>query len=1022
MSYTKINNLAGWTVFAIALLVYLMTMEPTSSFWDCGEFLACAARLEVGHAPGAPFFMLLQRFFALFAAGNPQRIALFINAESALASAFTILFLFWTITRMANRILTQTDTAGGKHNTLLSIGAGATGALAYTFSDTFWFSAVEAEVYATSSLFTALVFWAMLRWEAIADRPKADRWLLLIAYLIGLSIGIHLLNLLTIPALAVIYYFRRCRFSKTGLLLAFCIGCGLLGLVQFGIIQFLPALAARFELVFVNDFGLPYDSGALFFILLLAGLLIRTLSYARRKNRYLLHTGTLGICFVLLGFSTYTVTLLRSRAEVGVDMTNPDNIHSLVAYLQRTQYLQQPLISGPDYNSPVTGLKKKGDIYSKTPMAGKDHYRIIDTRLQYKYDPSRIRFFPRIWDNSDPNKVRFYQDFLGYNESDIPTSADNLSFFMGYQINWMWFRYFMWNYAGRQNDLEGQGDAKRGNWISGIDLLDKSRVGATDLMGSSHRNNPAHNKLYCLPLVLGLAGLWYQFRHRRKDALACLLLFFFTGIAIGIYLNMSALQPRERDYAFAGSTYAFAIWIGLGVLALQFLMQRLLKRAVTPAWSICCCLLAAPVLMAAEEWDDHDRSVKTLARDTAFNVLQSCAPNAILFTQADNDTYPLWYLQEVEGIRQDVRVIITELAGADWYIDQLNRKINQADAVPMIWKPGDYMGGKHNYISYVADPRIPKDKYLELGDVCRFMITGDSNYKLAANDGALHNFLPSKNLFIRGLSPQQLLERKLLTDTAGLDNSMKWTLPKDILYKNDLALLNIIAAVAEQGWQRPVYFSGALIGSSNVLNLGPYLHMEGVAYRLLPFTRHSAVQTEERNPINLDKSLALFTQTYLWGGADHKQVYFDEKNRIMLMPYRIYGSQLVLELMAQNRTEEATALLDTILKKIPETAYPYDISGYYLAEALYSTGQNPRGRNLVTGMARDLEADLGWINSLTDRQQQGLIPDVRQDIGILQMLMNLCRQYKDETTARQLEQQLQRLLPMANRIVDRSGA
>lgn len=1018
MSYNKINNISGLFTASLALCVYLLTMEHSGSFWDCGEFLACAAKLEVGHAPGAPFFMIIQRFFAILAGSNPQRMTLFMNAESSVASALTILFLFWTITRFTRKMLVTPATVPGTREILLIMGAGFTGALAYTFSDTFWFSAVEAEVYATSSLFTALVFWAMLKWEAIATEPKADRWLVLIAYLIGLSVGVHLLNLLTIPAIAMVYYFKRYRSSRTGILLAFVSGCMILGLVQFGIIQYLPIIAAQFDLLFVNSFGLPYDSGTLFFIVLLAAILIVVLRRSRQKGQYLLHTATLCTCFIILGFSTYTVPLLRSRAEVGVDMTNPDNIHSLVAYVQRTQYLQQPLLSGPDYNTPVTGLKEKGPIYTRTQEQGKDHYALTDKSFAYEYDRSRLRFFPRIWDNSDPGKARFYRDFLGLDEQDIPTTADNISFFMGYQMNWMWFRYFMWNYAGRQNDLEGQGDAQRGNWMTGIKILDRPRVGNTDLMPEGLRDNRARNELYALPLLLGTAGCWYQWRRQRRDALVTSLLFFFTGIAIGIYLNMSALQPRERDYAFAGSTYAFAIWIGMSVPALQQLLHWLFKKNGTPLISITITLALGPVLMAAREWDDHDRSGLSLAKATARNVLESCAPNAILFTQADNDTYPLWYLQEVEGVRTDVRVIIIELAGADWYISQLQRKINQADAVPMIWKPKDYMGSNHNYISYAATALVPGNKYIPLEELCRFITSDDNRLKLPLNDGSLQNYLPSKNVLLKGPDKNSLVRLGLLTaaDTALSVPDMKFTLPKDVLYKNDLTVLNIIAGIASEGWNRPIYFSGAYPGSNNVLNLAPYLRMEGVVYRLLPCTL-PAHNAEDPGSVDLEKSSRLFLKEYTWGGASNKNAHLDEKNRVMLMAYRINAARLANALNQKDRKAEAIQIIKKVLKEIPERAYPHDITSCYLAESLYQCGQPAQAALLMTDIAAAMEAQINWTSSLQEIQQHSLAPDIRNAVGILQFMMNITNQYKDEATASRLEQQLQRLYPVASTLI-----
>lgn len=1000
MNYRKINNLAGWTVFFTALTVYLLTLERTVSFWDCGEFLACANGLEVGHSPGAPFFMLIQRLFAIMAGGNKTQIALFINAESAIASAFTILFLFWTITHLARKIFCR-EVKPDRKQLWLIVGAGLTGALAYTFSDTFWFSAVEAEVYATSSMFTAFVFWAMLKWEAIADERHADRWLVLIAYMVGISVGVHLLNLLTIPALAMIYYFRRYKTTRRGIVAAFFIGCALLGFVQFGVIQYVPIFASRFDLLFVNSFGLPFDSGALTALILLFAVLIWLLIRAKKKGWYLVHTGTIAVMFILLGCSSYLVPMIRSRANTPVDMTNPDNVMSLVSYLQREQYLQQPLVYGQDYNTPVIGVDTKGNAYGQTKKDGKDYYEVIDKRLSYKYDPSRLRLFPRIWDNSDPSHVAYYKSYLGLTDDAIPTSADNISFFMGYQLNWMWWRYFMWNYAGRQNDFEGQGEARNGNWISGIGPIDRARLGNPDKMGKGYADNKARNELYFLPLILGLLGMIYHFNHRRKDAAVVLLLFFFTGIAIAVYLNMAAIQPRERDYAFAGSTYAFAIWIGLGVLMVYRLVQRFIKSPSAVYMTVLLCLLAVPALMAKEEWDDHDRSRKSLARASAWNTLQSCAPNAILFTVGDNDTYPLWYLQEVEGVRRDVRVIITELLGTDWYIDQLNYRVNDADAVPMVWKKEDYIGSHHNYVQYYHNPQVPQDKYLNLYDVCRFMNSTDPANTLRTTAGETENYLPSKKFFVQSPGKDELVRSGLLpaADTGITVNEMKFDFPKDAAYKNDLAVLNIVAAVAQQGWKRPVYFNGSFPGSENYDGMGDYMRMEGVVFRLLPWRYNRPANAQDRGSVNIDKSYDLLMHKYLWGGGDKTDVYFDEKNRVMFTAYRLYAAQLADALTAAGRKQDAVRVLDKIMHSITETSFPYDFSAYYMATAYYHAGAADKARSLSQKLVKNATDDISWIATLNDTKQEGEAGTARNDLGMINMLANAAQQAGDSVTA-----------------------
>jgi len=1011
MQYRTINNLAGWLVAAFAFVLYFCSMERTASFWDCGEFLACAYKVEVGHSPGAPFFMLLQRFFALFAGphtwtGQPSATAAFaINILSVLASALTILFLFWTITRLCRKLiapLTEPD----RGQTFRIIGAGIVGALAYTFSDTFWFSAVEAEVYATSSCFTAMVFWAMLQWEARADSAYADRWLVLIAYLVGVSIGVHLLNLLTIPAIAMIYYFRRYRTTPRGVAAAFTSGCLLLALVQFGIIQYLPIAASAFELFFVNGLGLPFNSGAIAFLALFSALLGTALRYARRKNKVTLHTFMLGFTFVCIGFSSYVVPIIRSSADTPVDVNNPDNVLGLVPYVQREQYVHPPLLYGPDFDTRITGVKEGKKFYYADRSAPDRRYREAGQKARYEYEPGALRFFPRIWDHYDPGHQNFYRAYLGLDKEESPGSGDNLSFFFRYQMNWLWWRYFMWNYAGRQNDYEGQGEARNGNWISGVPFLDYPRTGHINLMSDPYRNNPARNELYCLPLLLGILGMVWHFRTGKKDAFVVLLLFFFTGIAIVLYLNMNPLQPRERDYAFAGCTYAFAIWIGMGMLLLEQGLRRLLPRAGT-FLAFIFCLAAVPALMARAEWDDHNRHDKTLARATALNTLLSCAPNAILFTQGDNDTYPLWYLQEVEGVRPDVRVVITELLNADWYIDQLNYKINDAGPVPMAWSREDYMGEAGNYTSYYRNSNVPEDRYFDLYDVCSFI--SDKRNRLPAGNGKQAAYLPTRNFYLQ-LPAGMQTDTTLMPDSS---NRIYFSLKSDGVQKKELAVMNILAANARSGWKRPVYFNGSYPYRDDMLHLGAYLRMEGIVYRLAPFTAmdYNAAARQVNN-IDVGKSLDNFLRRYQYGGAEKEHVYFDEKNRVMLMSYRINSVELAERLTALGRKQEAVSLLDTMLQRITPASYPHDEVSLFMAEAYYHAGAIGKGAKLARLLADNARQDIAWIQDMNEAGREAAQQDLVRDATLIRRLAGTAASAGDGQTAAYLQQGLAELPQM----------
>ena len=1020
MNYRKINNITGWAIAAIAYTVYLLTMEPTASFWDCGEFLACASKLEVGHSPGAPFFMLLQRLFGIFAP-SPARMAIVINSLSALTSALTILFLFWTITHYARKLLCGKDALPQGNQIWLVMGAGAVGALAYTFSDTFWFSAVEAEVYATSSFFTAITFWAILKWEEVADTKYADRWLLLIAYLIGVSVGVHLLNLLCIPPVIMTWYFRRYNASIKGSVIAFLVGCAILAFVQFGVIQYIPKFAAGFDIFFTNSFGLPFDTGSITFIVLLAALLIFFLLWAKRKNYYLLHTGILCILFIVIGYSSYVVPLIRSRANPAVDMTNPDNALSLKNYVSREQFGQQPLLTGPDFTSPMVSVEKTGTKYAQVKVDGKDHYENVGDEVLPVFDPTTTRFFPRIWDNNEGHP-QFYRSYLGLAEGEQPSSADNMKFFFGYQMNWMWWRYFMWNYAGRQNDVEGQGEPKDGNWISGISFLDKMRVGDMNAMPDGYRNNGARNQLYFLPLILGLLGMVYQFNRNRKDGLIVIILFFFTGAAIGIYLNMPPVQPRERDYAFAGCTYAFAIWIGLGVLMVHQWLQRIAKANMAVSGSIALCLLAVPMLMAREEWDDHDRSKKTIARDTAYNVLQSCAPNAVLLTFGDNDTYPLWYLQEVEGVRRDVRIMITTLTGTDWFLDQLQYKVNDADAVPMVWQRDDYIGTHHDYVRFYNDPKVAQDKYYDLYDICKFIISKDPNNMLHGNTGETENYFPASNFFVHGLSKEDLIKNGMLnaTDSNRIVNEMKFSPGKNALYKNDLAVLNIIAAVAKEGWKRPIYLSGAFPNNDTYLGLHKYLRQEGLVYRVVPYSmqQNTNDKNDEISNVDLNKSYSLFMNTYKWGGGNRNDVYFDEKNRVMFTAYRLYAAHIADEMVRQGRVNHAVKLLDHVSESITAHSFPDDITAYYMTLAYYHAGAIKQAAAMAQRVAKDAADDINWIASLSDSDKELQMRDAKNDMALVSLLGNAAQQVKDMQTATLLSDKLKAMYAKAGSLVD----
>ncbi len=1015
MNYRKINNIGGWLTGIVALFVYLATMEPTVSFWDCGEFLSCAYKLEVGHSPGAPFFMLLQRLFAIFSGGGAStgapstNAAIAINSLSAVMSALTNLFLFWTITYFAKRLLVKRGEEPTTNQIVLIISAGLVGAFANTFSDTFWFSAVEAEVYATSSFFTAITFWAVLKWDEVADNKHADRWLLLIAYLIGLSVCVHLLNLLTIPAVAMVYYFRRYQATPKGTFLAFIIGCAILGFVQFGVIQYIPRIASKFDILFSNSFNLPFDAGSLTFLVILVALLVFGLIYAKKKQNVTLHTAMLCLIFIIIGYSSYLTAIIRSRADVPIDMTNPDNPITFLDYVNREQFGQQPIFFGPYYTSKYDELDTSGKLYSQNKLTGK--YDIVGNKRVPIYHGNESHFFPRIW-SQEGNHTNFYKSMLNLKDGDEPTSADNLAYFFGYQMNWMWWRFFMWNFAGRQNDLEGQLDPQRGNWISGIGPIDQMRgLGDVEKMGAGYTQNDAHNKLYFLPLILGILGLVYQFGRKKNDGTVVLTMFFFTGIAIGIFLNMNPMQPRERDYAFAGCTYTFTIWIGLGVLMVNEWMQKVLKGDAGTYVTAGVCMLAVPTLMAKVEWKDHDRSKKTLAHAVAHNTLSACAPNAILFTFGDNQTYPLWYIQEIEGYRQDVRIINTSLLGIDWYVDQLNYMTNKSDVVPMMWKKENYNGERGNIVPFHKNPQIPDNKYINLIDICAFMNSNEPDAKVTMG-GSEYNYMPTKNFFVPTMSKEELVKQGLAypEDTVNIINEMKFTYPKDAAYKSDLAILNIIAAVARDGWKRPLYFDAGL-RQGDYGGTGDFLRLEGTVYRLLPYKFVDSIKNAQQilGTVNTKKSYDLF-MSFEWGGAERKDVYFDEPNRHEFVTYRMDASTVANALTQEHKNDKAIALLDKVQAGITEESYYYDYTAYFIAAAYYRAGAVAKGQELTKKIIRNAEDDLTWVASLgSSKDAMGF--DVKQQFQVVQSLASTAYYAGDTVYAKTIIEKMKRLEP-----------
>ncbi|UCJ05158.1 DUF2723 domain-containing protein [Chitinophaga pendula] len=991
MNFNKLNTLLGWGVCLIACTVYLSTMEATASLWDCGEFIAAAWKLQIPHPPGAPLFLLIGRLFTMWL--PPSQVSLGMNILSALASGFTILFLFWTITHFARKLLLPKGMLPDGERTIAILGAGVVGALAYTFSDSFWFSAVEGEVYALSSLFTAVVFWAILKWEEQADQPFADRWLVLIAFIMGLSIGVHLLNLLTIPAIVMVYYFRRYKPTVKGGIMAFLVGCAITGIIQTGLIQYPAKIASVLEVWLVNSFHLPFNSGVVLFIVLISVVLWAGFRWANRKRYYHVRLALYCTTFLLIGYSTYITTLIRSNANPGLDMYNVDNPMALKGYLGREQYGDFPLVYGQTFTAKPVDYEKIQPMYVREG----DHYALAGHQYKAVYDHKDMMLFPRVWDSdTQQGHANAYRQWLGLAEGQAPTFADNLRYFFTYQLNFMYLRYFFWNFAGKQNDIQGNGNVRDSNWISGIPFIDNLLYGDQSTMPDSLLHNKAHNTLFFLPFILGILGLLYHYRGHRGDSLVVGLLFFFTGVAIVLYINQPGAQPRERDYAYVGSFYAFAIWIGLGTLAVYQWMKKRSKLAYTPVVATVLCMLAVPVLMASQEWDDHDRSNKVIARDAAKSFLESCAPNAILFTLGDNETYPLWYAQEVEGVRPDVRIIHSGLLAAEWYINQQRQRINQSAPVPLTLSASQYNSDQRNYVLYHDAGIFPQDKAYNLREVIQFVGTDDPRMQLTTTRGDQVNFLPSKQLFVP-VDKQQVMQQDVVSvaDKDRIVSPVTFQLKKDGLLKNELALLDIIAS---NDWKRPIYVTTPAIVQG--LGLDNYLQSEGLTFRLVPAAIPAAADGQRAEiPIYTEKTYKAVMQKFAFGNADKKGIYFDEPNRVMLQRLRDTCTRLAIDLAEKGDKAKAKEVLDTMDRHISEANFPYamtsqgnfhNIAGMQTAYAYYLAGDTEKAKDISDKIIKDCTQQIRYIQSLPadklsgdlqadyDRAAQFIIPQLQK--------------------------------------------
>ncbi len=1162
MQFKRINNITGWLVCLIACSVYILTAEKAGSLWDCGEFVSSAYKLQIPHPPGAPMFVLLGRFFIILFGDNPMTVAKAVNIMNALASGFTILFLFWTITHFARKLVLGWDSKDENLTSITStqmisvMGAGIVGALAYTFSDSFWYSAVEGEVYALSSFFTAIVFWAILKWEHVAHERGADKWIVFIFFMMGLSIGVHLLNLLTIPAIVMVYYFKkRDQFNYAtmrkyfmwvvgiGIVLAmivtkwasgaeaealaplngstyisqilephfgkeislsdntltgftllagllvigflylveainpkrkefyggafifFLIGCAITGFVQKVVIQYSINGAGLFDRKFVNDFGTGFFVGFAVFFVLLAVLIWFGLRYASQKRWQFLRLGLWCIVFMLIGYSTYITTMIRSSADPSVDMYNVDNPMSLTGYLGREQYGDFPLLYGQTFTaSPVTSMET-GTKYKKVvDSTGKGKYEEVGKDFKPVYLPVNKMLFPRMWDASnDQNHAYYYalmmdmnpqQNQYGLYERE-PTQADNIKYFVSYQTYYMYLRYFLWNFAGKQNDVQGifAANVRDGNWISGINWMDKSLYGDQSLMPDSLKHNKANNKLFMLPLILGIIGMVYHYKRKGNDFFINLLMFFFTGMAIVLYLNQPGFQPRERDYAYVGSFYAFAVWIGLAVpalveaavkkakdlnasqlitggviaalfliagvvnggganfgigffaiyalvaLGIPFILSLLKDSKIISYAAVLITLLAAPVLMGWQEWDDHDRSKKVIAGDLARDYLENCAPNAIVFSFGDNDTYPLWYAQEVEGVRPDVRVINYSLLGIDWYVNQLRYKVNESAPIDVIWSKDQLADGKLDYITFQAKAPFNDSTYSDLYTLMKDYV---GNPKMSPLKNERYTFPTHKVSVPVNIDSVRNNGTVEATD-ANVLSQLLLTIPKDAMGLNDLTVLNIIAANAKNGWTRPIYFTGFLGGNEGI-GIDPYLRREGLVYRLVP-VMNEQINTNKTFDFIMNTDTTNGKPAFRYGSSDIPGVYFDEENRRHLMTMREAHQSLAIDLVQKGRKEDARKVLNKVDKTMLESNMPYGLasrgnrhneSSLQFMQIAYMADDKALGDKVKAAVKKDLEQQMRFFNALDEKMKERMGPEMSRVQQALQSITDVEKQQESQ--------------------------
>ena len=1007
-STNRIHTIAGWLAFGIAAIVYFFSVERTGSLWDCGEFILGAYKLQVVHPPGAPLFLLIGRLFTIVAdmfSDNPEHIAFAVNMLSALATAFAALFVSWTTSMLGKMALVGREGEPTDTENLVLAGAGLVAGLSTAFSTSIWFSAVEGEVYALSTFFTAMTLWSMVKWYTLPDTAENDKWVLFTVYSAGLSIGVHLLSLLTFPALAIFYYFKKFKqHSFTGVVLASGIGVGLLLFIQLIVIIGIPKMWSIFELMMVNGMGLPFNSGLIPTILLIVGALAGGIYYSHKNGNALLQQLFVGATLVVIAFSTIGVVVIRANANTPVNMNAPSDAMRLLPYLNREQYGERPLLKGPLFNAQAIRTKKISDRYGKVG----DRYEVVDERMELVYEPNTSVLFPRMGDNS-PSRTGIYKEWIGLNPQQPlpagrPNFVDNINFFARYQIGWMYWRYFMWNFSGRQNGEQGfkPWDKSGGHWVSGIPLIDNLRLYNHRNLPDSFKNDKGRNTYFMLPFLFGLLGLFFHYRKRSEDFLALLAMFIITGVGIIVYSNQPPNEPRERDYVLAGSFFTYAIWIGLGVVALfGVLRDRLRLQAHAAAFSAIAVILVAPLLMGFENFDDHSRRQIKASRDYASNFLNSCDPNAIIFTYGDNDTYPLWYAQEVEGIRKDVRVINLSLIAVDWYIDQLRRKVNDSPPVKMSIPESAYQGKNRNQVFYFDANGSNPDPVIDLKTVVEYI--GRDNPMRSNSGSVINGIYPVRNTFIP-VDKQKAIANGIvdIRDTSLIVDQMPLTLSDSYLTKDDVAILDILA---NNIFERPVYFA-VTCRPDKFQGLNDYMQLEGLALKVLPIRTQSdgSYGVIGSGRVDVDKFHDNFINKFKFGNFDKYELFVDRSYQPSVQSMQLGVRRAAMQALAEDKKDMAITMVDRYFEAFPAMNFTYDYRTMYMLAVYIQAGEYAKAKPHLEILVEELADKLAFYNSIDPSViRTSFDTDYAYTYQTMENVINIAKQAGDEEFSQKVE-------------------